>query len=1256
MFSFFSSRPKSNGTSGKIEPGKKASGKRRKRPYLLERLEERSLLTTFTVANLNDSGAGSFRQAITDANNAIGADTIEFDVAGTIALKKALPTIIDTVNIDGATAPGFATGPVVAVNFNLQGGLKFQAGSDQSEVRSLALINASDSGVKVSNAGSMLFNGIYVGLNLDGTTIVANRKHGLEFVNSNENVIGGFTQAGRNVISGNRNEGIHFANSSNNFVYGTYIGTDATGMLDRGNQQSGIIITESSANNLIGGSTKNVISGNDADGIKIKDKATGNKIDGNIIGLNATGDAVLGNKLDGIKVDSSSNNIIGNIDPIRNIDYYGTDAVGADVTGWAGIRGGDTDGEYLISGSADVSGVLNGLLYVGNIEGTSGTAYPFVVPGSINTNAYGPNNLGSGNLQIVGTYGSSNPSDPAVNGFLFEGTVSDLQNPSAFRTVNYPGAEYNYVHSTAGGLAVGNYDSPTDHGAYSLPYGPGHAFIYDIDTDTFLEDIHFPGSISNSAYGIWHNGGTSYTIVGGYSTAPVDNFADQEQPLDKGYIVDYDSSTGEFTHWTSLEYPYYGPEFLTHIQGISSVEKGVYTLSADSVEVGSGNPAQGAWVSVRRNTDGSFTLQDWINLEMTVDPNTGDPVEGLASADSVYGNQVVGIFIGDAIFNYQASLNTGFQLSNIISGNGSNGIELYKANNNTISMNYIGTDITGTVDLGNAKNGILIGTNSENNMIGGEATGGNSPTNGVFVVPPQGNLISGNNNNGVLINGKATNNQLSGNFIGTNLTGNVALGNTQDGVLIDGANGNLLIGCRFQQDPFVFYNVLSGNGGNGLRVNNSNDTTIQANFFGLGADNDTPLGNALNGVLVEGSSNGTLMGGPIPLGSVIAANGQNGLVVQGKASNLISYNTFSGVSAFGAQTDLGNAQDGVLVTSTGSGILIRTSVISENGDDGIEISGKAKGVQVFDTIIGLNWDGTSGMGNSGNGIEIGGNASEILVGGTVSEEFSVSPRYAIGANLGNGVAIIGKAKNNTINHSVIGTDIFGQVGIGNALAGVYIGSGTSGNTIGSTEFSLRTLISDNGGDGIEMQSSSGNTVIGTYIGSDATGSVDLGNGANGIYINSSSKNTIGGTAAGAGNLIAFNHNDGVYVQSGTKNGIIQNSIYGNGPFGIELGAGANNNQPAPVLTSVDGVSGGTEITGTLTAKKKTTYTIEFFASDLDDHSGRYFLGSLTVTTNSSGIAEFTATVLTPPIGSDFITATATDPDNNTSMFSAAIQA
>ena len=200
---------------------------------------------------------------------------------------------------------------------------------------------------------------------------------------------------------------------------------------------------------------------------------------------------------------------------------------------------------------------------------------------------------------------------------------------------------------------------------------------------------------------------------------------------------------------------------------------------------------------------------------------------------------------------------------------------------------------------GNAKNGILVTNGAARNLIGGQATGGNDPTAGVFVRPPQGNLISGNRGNGVLINQGATRNTLSGNFVGTTASGNSALGNRQDGVAIVNANGNQLIGCTFQQDPFVFYNVISGNGGNGLRITNSNNTTVQANFMGVGANNATVVANGGDGLLVSGTSRNTQVGGVIPLGNVISGNDRNGIEVRDRASGFISFNTFAGLFAFG---------------------------------------------------------------------------------------------------------------------------------------------------------------------------------------------------------------------------------------------------------------------------------------------------------------------------------------------------------------------
>src|SRR5262249_57073507 len=92
----------------------------------LEVLEDRLLLSTFTVLNANDSGPGSLRQAILDANshpNSGGPDVIAFNIAGggtqSIALSSALPNVTDAVVIDATTQPGFSSSsphPVVELN------------------------------------------------------------------------------------------------------------------------------------------------------------------------------------------------------------------------------------------------------------------------------------------------------------------------------------------------------------------------------------------------------------------------------------------------------------------------------------------------------------------------------------------------------------------------------------------------------------------------------------------------------------------------------------------------------------------------------------------------------------------------------------------------------------------------------------------------------------------------------------------------------------------------------------------------------------------------------------------------------------------------------------------------------------------------------------------------------------------------------------------------------------------------------------
>ena len=141
-----------------------------------------------------------------------------------------------------------------------------------------------------------------------------------------------------------------------------------------------------------------------------------------------------------------------------------------------------------------------------------------------------------------------------VNGFVFEGRTRRLGTSEQLPDDRLSRAKFNYVHSTMGGLAVGNYDSPIDTGDSICRSGRATHSSTTL-RGTFLTDIVFPGSKSNTAYGIWYNGGTSYTICGGYSLDPVNNFDDQNKPIGQGYLVDYDSLTGQFTNWTSFAYP-----------------------------------------------------------------------------------------------------------------------------------------------------------------------------------------------------------------------------------------------------------------------------------------------------------------------------------------------------------------------------------------------------------------------------------------------------------------------------------------------------------------------------------------------------------------------------------------------------------------------------------------------------------------------------------------------------------------------------
>jgi trimeric autotransporter adhesin len=208
------------------------------------------------------------------------------------------------------------------------------------------------------------------------------------------------------------------------------------------------------------------------------------------------------------------------------------------VSAWQGIRNyGENEGQYLICGTSNTVG----LLYLGPISG-GGQSYTVQYPGAdtIATSVYGPDNLNNGMLRVVGSYRKNGTPGTYNYGFVWEGTTNQLPSGGVFRTIAYPGASIQYTHSTMGDLAVGNALGPERVGI---------AYIYNLSNNNFVSNIVFPGSKTTTAYGIWQNGLTSYTICGGYSPLATQDLTNQNLPLakGKGYMVDYDSAKKEFS-------------------------------------------------------------------------------------------------------------------------------------------------------------------------------------------------------------------------------------------------------------------------------------------------------------------------------------------------------------------------------------------------------------------------------------------------------------------------------------------------------------------------------------------------------------------------------------------------------------------------------------------------------------------------------------------------------------------------------------
>jgi len=502
---------------------------------------------TYSVINTTDSGPGSLRQAILDANahaniNASTPDVISFAIPGpglqTITPLSVLPTITDPVVIDGYTQPGSNANTAVVGNNSVHlielngnsavcGALVITAGN--STVRGLVINrfngNCGNTAILLQTGGGNRVEGCFLGLDATGTAASTNRDFGVRIENSPNNTIGGTTPAARNVISGNNTQiQINGNVSSGTTIQGNYIGTNAAGtaaLSNGGVSQSVVginintnIATSGPSNTIVGGTTaaaRNVISGNAAGNINFfGSSGSGNVIQGNYIGINAAGTAA---------VDLNGPGII--------LTYSSNFTIGGTVAGAGNVISGNSSG-ITISGDANNMAANN--LIQGNLIGTNAAGAAAVPNGNGISISEGQNNTIGGTTASARNIISGNAARgvvittgynfPVVTANVVQGNfigtditgTAKLGNSGAGVVVaGIFGATLTGVN-TIGGATAGAGNIISSNASDGISIGTANNTL--VQGNFIGTDVNGTGNLGNAGIGISLSGASTNTIGG----------------------------------------------------------------------------------------------------------------------------------------------------------------------------------------------------------------------------------------------------------------------------------------------------------------------------------------------------------------------------------------------------------------------------------------------------------------------------------------------------------------------------------------------------------------------------------------------------------------------------------------------------------------------------------------------------------------------------------------------------------------------
>jgi CSLREA domain-containing protein len=448
-----------------------------------------------------------------------------------------------------------------------------------------------------------------------------------------------------------------------------------------------------------------------------------------------------------------------------------------------------------------------------------------------------------------------------------------------------------------------------------------------------------------------------------------------------------------------------------------------------------------------------------------------------ASAGACHGFHITSA--GNEIKGLVINRFTGYWYSIFIDGS--------EATNNTISGNYVGTDASGTVDLGNPSTAVYIAYGASN-IIGGDSAA-------------ERNVISGNGSYGVrILYSDATGNTVSGNYIGTDSSGAARLGNDLEGIRIEaGAHDNVIGG-----NTPGHRNVISGNGQNGIWIDGSqySSTTgniVSGNYIGTDASGTVGLGNEGDGVQISGGSHGNIVGGDTDgERNIISGNDDRGIYIYGdsdvSATGNAVYGNYIGTDATGTAV-LGNGGSGICIGKytannfVGGNTPGERNVISGNTQWGVEIKdSSATYTTVSGNYIGTDASGMTDLGNDYSGVFIHVGAHDNTIGGDTAGE-----RNTISGNDHHGV-FIHDSDSNTVCGNYIGTDASGTASLGNSWHGVGVGLGAQDNLVGPGN-----VVAYNGWDGVGVDGSTTVAIVITQnsIYANSGMGIDLTDSANG---------------------------------------------------------------------------------------------------------------------------------------------------------------